>query len=156
NQFLVIAIASVLTYSGVFALIDARALAVPALVNLGTAVVHATSLARMRAGRRDLAIAQFLVVSNGQLAFRAWFAGPAVGFHYYFFAFATVVFLVVPRRLAWLYPFSIASTLLFVWFAFFADQASAHIQMDPIWATILRAVTVTATGLTLGLIAYLF
>src|SRR5262245_43222465 len=104
NQFLVIAIASVLTYAAEFMLIDARALAVPALMNVATAVVHATALWHVRSGRRGLAIAQFLVVSNGQLAFGAWFAGPAVGFHYYFFAFAAVVFLVVPRRLARLYP----------------------------------------------------
>jgi class 3 adenylate cyclase len=156
NQFVVVAMASVLGYAAAFVFLDARALAVPAIVNVATAVVHATSFSHMRSGRRDLAVAQFLVVSNGQLAFGSWFAGPAVGFHYYFFAFATVVFLIVPRRLRWLYPFSIASTVLFVWFAFFADPASAHAQIQPLWATILRIVTVTATGLTLGLIAYLF
>jgi class 3 adenylate cyclase len=156
NQFVVIAMGSVATYGIFFFFIDARALLVPALVNFATAAVHATSFVHMRARRHAWAVFQFLLVSNAHLAFGSYYAGPGVGFHYYFFAFATVVFLVVPRRLYALYPFAIASVAAFVHFAFYASDADALAHVEPTWASILRLVTVVATGLTLGLIAYLF
>ena len=156
NQFVVIAMGSVLSFAALFLVIDARALLALSLVNTATALVHATSFVHMAAGRRDWAVFQFLIASNGQLAFGSWYAGPTVGFHFYFFAFATVVFLVVPRRMKWLYPFTVIATALFVWFAFFAEQGDAHVQILPMWSAVLRLVTVTATGFTLGLIAYLF
>jgi class 3 adenylate cyclase len=156
NQFVVIAMGSVATYGIFFFFIDARALLVPSLVNFATAAVHATSFVHMRARRHAWAVFQFLLVSNAQLAFGSYYAGPGVGFHYYFFAFATVVFLVVPRRLYALYPFAIASVAAFVHFAFYASDADARAHVEPTWASVLRLVTVVATGFTLGLIAFLF
>ena len=156
NQFVVIAMGSVMTYGIAFLFIDSRMLMIPALVNFATAAIHLTSFLHMRAGRHSFAVFQFLLLSNAQLAFGAFYAGPGVGFHYYFFAFATVVFLVVPRRLYVLYPFAIASVAAFVYFDFYATEAQAIAHIGASWASALRMVTVVATGFTLGLIAYLF
>ena len=156
NQFVLIAVVSVASYGVSMLFVDARQFLAVVLVDAVAAALHLTEFVWIRRRRHGLAVAQFLLVCNAQLAVASYLSGPAFGFHYYFFAFATVVFLVVPRKMWWLYPFSVVSTAAFVYFSFAMDPGDASIRVSAVVETVYRLVTVIATGGTLGLIAFLF
>lgn len=155
NQFCIIACMSVASYGAGFCVEPATHHPV-IIVDVVTAVLQLCTLLLNRKGLHTLAVANFLVLCNAQLAYASHYVGPAAGFHFYFLPFATVVFLVVPRRMWFFYPFSLVSTVLFFYFAFVMDQKEAALQIDPFWMIALRALTLFATIATLGLIAFLF
>ena len=155
NQFAVIACLSVAGY-GVGFCVDARAHVEAIVVDFVAVLLQMLTLYLTSKRLYLLAVANFLVVCNGQLAHASHYVGPGAGFHFYFLPFATVVFLVVPRRMWFFYPFALVSAGLFFFFDFLMRPEDAGIAMDPFWRVALRAVTLFATIATLGLIAFLF
>jgi adenylate cyclase len=114
------------------------------LANGGSAVVHLSVLALVKAGWRQLALFVFLLDCNAQIAAVSYYLGPQVGFHFYFFAFAAVVF----------YPFTGVSIAGFLYFAMHMAQADAAQQIDAGFARLVTTITVITTMVTLALVGF--
>ena len=124
------------------------------LANGGSALVHLSVLALVKAGWRQLALFVFLLDCNAQITAVSYYLGPQVGFHFYFFAFANVVFLVTPRRWVHFYPFTAVSIAGFLYFAMHMAQADAPQQIDAGFARLVTTITVVTTMVTLALVAF--
>lgn len=135
---------------------DARRFLLPLLVTLGSALVHLAVLMLVARGRRAAALFVFLLNCNAQIAVVSAALGPQVGFHYYFFAFAMVVFLVTPRRLAALYPFAGVSVAGYLYFALVLRPTDALVPFDPGVASVVMTFTIVTVSATLVLVAFLF
>ena len=125
------------------------------LANLGSALVHLGELLLVQAGRRKPAVFLFLLNCNVQIALVAHMLGPQVGFHYYYFAFAAVVFVVTPRSMAFCYPFTGLSMLACLYFAMWMEQSQASIRIDPMLAQGVTAVTIITTIGTVVMVTFL-
>jgi len=125
------------------------------VVNLGTACAHLGVPLLVARGQRLAGVGLFLFLCNAQLAAVAYYLGPHVGYHYYFFAFAAVVFMVTPKQYWFYYPFCAVSVAGYLYFKFVMLQVDAPMQIDPYYGTLSTLVTVTTTFGTLVLIAYL-
>jgi adenylate cyclase len=135
---------------------DPRRFLLPLLVTAVSAVLHLAVLALVGRGRRASALFLFLFNCNAQIALVAAALGPQVGFHYYFFAFAMVVFLVTPRRHAFLYPFAGVSVAGYLYFALAFQPADALVPIDPGFASAVKTFTILTVSATLVLVAFLF
>lgn len=149
NQFIFIAIVSVSSYGGLLLVFEPR-LTTVMMLDVAVAVIHVTGYWHVRAGRRVLAVVQFLFLCNAHLAAVAWLAGPTFGFHYYFLAFVGVVFLVSPRKEWFHYPWALVAVGGFLFFAQLPVPEATDVARGFSFATIV------ATCFTLGLVAFLF
>ena len=127
----------------------------PLLVNLVTALLQASVPLLVARGARRLALGLFLLLCNAQIAIVAFCLGPAVGFHYYFFAFAAVVFLVTPKRDWFYYPFAVVSLAGYLYFELAMTTSDAPLQIEPTIAALSRIACVISTFGTLVLIGVL-
>ena len=154
NQVAVVGLATYPVYGAGYLLGDAVAFMIPAIVTFAAAALMPLLLLLVKRGLRGLAVALFLTVINAHMAFACYFVGRSVGFHYYFIPFTTVVALIVPRRVRWLYLFTPLSAVLFVYFAYFYD--GSRVDIDPFWSNIIRFATIIASITTLAIVAFLF
>ncbi|NUO55013.1 MAG: adenylate/guanylate cyclase domain-containing protein [Polyangiaceae bacterium] len=126
------------------------------VLDVGFAGWQLSNLALTKRRLYTLAHAQFLLLCNLQLAIAVFYVGPALGYQYYFFPFISVVFLVTPRRLAALYPISLLSLGLYLYFELVARQEDAVVSFSPRLTDLVRLVIIVSTCITLALIAFLF
>jgi adenylate cyclase len=135
---------------------DVRRFLFPFLATVASAMLHVIVLALVARGHRATALFLFLANCNAQITAVGWALGPQVGFHYYFFAFAMVVFLVTPRRLAFLYPFAAVSIAAYLYFARVLEPSDALVPIDPGFASVVMTFTIVTVASTLVLVAFLF
>jgi adenylate cyclase len=135
---------------------DPRRFLLPLGVTVASALLHLSVLALVARGQRAAALFLFLFNCNAQIAVVAAALGPQVGFHYYFFAFAMVVFLVTPRRYAFLYPFAGVSVVGYLYFARWLKPTDALVPIDPGFADVVSTFTIVTVSGTLVLVAFLF
>jgi class 3 adenylate cyclase len=126
------------------------------VANLGAAALQLSVLWLVARGLRSLALGLFLLVCNLQLAAVCVFLGPDVGYQYYFFAFAAVVFLVTPRGAWFFYPFSAISVAGYLYFTFVMAPSEALVTIDSSIALLAKVTTIVTTFGTLVLLGYLF
>ncbi|MFO0554978.1 MAG: adenylate/guanylate cyclase domain-containing protein [Polyangiaceae bacterium] len=130
--------------------------AFPLIANFTVGLLQLLVLKLVALRARTLATGLFLFLCNAHIAAVSYFVGPEVGFQYYFFCFATVVFVVTPRGNWFLYPFAAASLAGFFYFTFIMRSSSALVDIDPMVALFTRAITIITTFSTLILLGYLF
>ncbi len=154
NQCAMIAFATNLVFTAGY-WVDVSAYRWALVANIVSAMLHLGEFFLVRANLRKVAVALFLLNCNAQIAVVAHMLGPQVGFHYYFFVFAAVVFVVTPRSMAFCYPFAGLSMFLALYFSMWMEQSQASIQVDPMLAQGVTAVTIITTIGTVVVVTFL-
>jgi class 3 adenylate cyclase len=125
-----------------------------------TAVLGATAMAAAlplnKAGHHDAACVTFLTSANLTILVVAMLFGPEVGFHFYFFVFAPVSFLLfsLAQRRIWL--FSLLSLVSFMYIGYVRPPEDALFHLSAGAARAINGVSAFLTQATLIFILYLF
>ncbi len=155
NQFVLLTMGSLLVYTLGY-LTSPSEFSLGIGVNAACLVAHAATFYYLKRGWHALAVIQFLLLLNAHISFATYYVGTKLGYHYYLFPFSTVVFLIVPRRLRFMYPMALVSLVLFIYFAYFADPNAYCVEITSFFGSVIRFLTIVSVGFTLIIVAFIF